>query len=361
MGRKGLSDRKKVLVVVTAGLYLAGITTVMLDIADYTKEQYHLSFVLAESGDPKIIKQLEQIGPVYQLPSRRRFLPVYLYRLRQIMKQGQYDAVHIHGNSATMAFDLYEAYQCRIPRRITHCHNCAPQPRLKQITLKRAVNRYVTHPAACSQASGNMLYDRSFTVIRNCIDCDRFQFSAEARKRLRTKLAIAEDTLVVGHVGRFSKQKNQGRLIRIFMKVLETEPKACLLLCGDGETLDQCKHTVEKLHLQDNVIFTGETDKPEDFYSVMDVFVLPSLFEGLPLVGVEAQANGLPCVFSDTITTETGITEDCRFVPLTAGDDVWAGAIIGLRAGKREEAAAVIKEAGFDKDTQKEQVLKLYA
>ena len=88
MGRKGLSDRKKVLVVVTTGLYLAGITTVMLDIADYTKEQYHLSFVLAESGDPKIIKQLEQIGLVYQLPSRRRFLPVYLYRLRQIMKQG---------------------------------------------------------------------------------------------------------------------------------------------------------------------------------------------------------------------------------------------------------------------------------
>ena len=306
-------NQKKVLIVATAKLYLAGITTVLLNIANCIKDEYHLSFVLAESGDTRIVSKLEKLGAVYILPSRQKHLVMYLCKLRKLMQEGKYDVVHIHGNSATMAFDLLVAYWCKIPKRITHCHSCAPQPKWKQLTLKKLVNKYVTNPVACSIDSGNMLYNRSFTEIQNSIDCDLFRFSAEARKRLRDDLKIEQDAFVIGHLGRFSREKNQVRLIHIFNIVYKTEPKARLILCGDGDTLEECKSMATAFHLQDMIFFPGEVNNPEEYYSAMDVLVMPSYFEGFPLVGIEAQASDLPCVFSSGITREVQISEKCHF------------------------------------------------
>ncbi len=180
---KSIMKKKKVLVIATTKLYLAGITTVLLNVANITKDRYKLSFVLAESGDQNIIQQLQKSGDVFFLPSRRHQLLRYLYQLKKNMEEGHYDIVHIHGNSATMAFDLLAAVWSGIPKRITHCHSCAPQPWFKQQTLKRILNKYVSTPVACSRASGEMLYSRPFTVVNNSIDCERFRSCQENRQR----------------------------------------------------------------------------------------------------------------------------------------------------------------------------------
>ena len=353
-------DHKRVLVIATAELYLAGITTVLVDIANCSIDFCQLSFALAESGDPTIIDQLKKMGTVYELPSRKHHLLLYLCALRKVMKQGNYDIVHIHGNSATMAFDLSVAFLCKIPKRITHCHSCAPQPRLKQMTLKKVLNILVTNPVACSSASGNMLYNKNFIEIHNCVECNQFRYSEEKRQKMRRQLSISEDSFVVGHIGRFSKEKNQLRLISIFANILKECPNSFLILCGEGETLKECKDIVHTRYLQNQVLFTGEVNNPEDYYSAMDVFVLPSFFEGFPLVGVEAQANGLPCVFSDTITREIQITSNCHFMSLNSDDFEWAKTITHLHAENRSHAAEIVSKAGYDRETMKGQVLLLY-
>ncbi len=353
--------RRRVLVVATTKLCVDGLTSVLMEIAGMVSGRCRLDFALAESAEQKILAQLSELGRVYELPSRRRRLPIYLYRLSQLMKENRYDIVHIHGNSATMAFDLAAAWRNRIPKRITHIHNCAKQPAWKQKTLGRIVNRWVTDPAACSDQSGKMLYDQPFTIIPNGIDCEMYHYSESARIRIRGEFNIPEKALVIGHIGRFSEQKNQKRLIRIFSELTQKRQKAFLLLAGTGEMMEECRELVQEAGLKESVLFAGAVENPQDFYSAMDVLVMPSLFEGLPLVGVEAQASGLPCVFSDRITRETRILPHVLFVPLEADDDAWADAILSIPKNlDRGRCPDLIRNAGFSREDVRARVAELY-
>ena len=258
-----------------------------------------------------------------------------------------------------MAFDLLAAFLGGATVRITHVHNCAPQPLLKQKTLGVLLNRLVTRPVACSEAAGKMLYTRPFTVLTNGVDCKRFSFSPEIRAAIRNELHIS-DAFVVGHIGRFSPQKNHRRLLRIFASLLQLRPSAVLLLCGEGEDMAGCREEAAKLDIADSVLFLGKVEQPQNYYQAMDVFVLPSLFEGLPLVGVEAQCAGLPCVFSDAITKETGILPNCVFLPLEAPDASWADAIVNGRVPDRASAAELVAKAGYTEQALREQIQELY-
>lgn len=353
-------NRKKVLVVATTAIGRDGLTAVLERTAQAAAENCDVSFALAETPEPDAEKQLKKMGAVYRLPSRKRKLPVYLLRLVQLLKTGHYDIVHIHGNSATMAFDLWAAKRARVPVRITHTHNAAPQTALKQKILQGYLNSSVTAPAACSRKAGELLYTKPFAVITNGINCERFRFSPDARQAVRGRLNLPEKALVVGHIGRFEPQKNQSRLIRIFECLRQKRTDAYLLLCGEGADLESCKRLVRELSLQDAVLFERPTDHPEELYSAMDAFVMPSLFEGLPLVGVEAQASGLPCVLSDTITRETRILDHVRFLSLSAADEEWADAILSIPCPDRKHAADEVLKAGFDQDTVRKQIRELY-
>ena len=204
------------------------------------------------------------------------------------------------------------------------------------------------------------MYKKPYSVIVNGINCERFKFNPQTRAEIRQSLNLG-DSLVIGHIGHFNTQKNQERLISIFSNLLEIYPDAKLILCGSGETLEECKRLAEH---NDQVIFLPETHSPEKLFAAMDVFVLPSLFEGLPLVGVEAQASGLPCVFSDSITCEVKILDSCKFVSLKETNYIWMTEI--LNAGTKEmldnrgNAAREVSIAGFDEKIVKGQVLDLY-
>ena len=349
---------RRILLIATTRLCKDGLTEILLRIARTVGENA-AGIALAEGCDRSVEAELRKWGRLYVLPSRKKNLPSYLLSLRNLIAREGYEVVHIHGNSATMAFDLLAAFFGGATVRITHVHNCAPQPLLKQKTLGVLLNRLVTRPVACSEAAGKMLYTRPFTVLTNGVDCKRFSFSPEIRAAIRNELHIS-DAFVVGHIGRFSPQKNHRRLLRIFASLLQLRPSAVLLLCGEGEDMAGCREEAAKLDIADSVLFLGKVEQPQNYYQAMDVFVLPSLFEGLPLVGVEAQCAGLPCVFSDAITKETGILPNCVFLPLEAPDASWADAIVNRRVPDRASAAELVAKAGYTEQALREQIQELY-
>lgn len=350
---------KKVLLIATTRLSMDGLTEILLRVARIAAREYSIGFALGEGCSTDIQPQLEAIGSVYELPSRKKQLPCYMAALASLVKKKGYEVVHIHGNSATMAFDLLAAWAGGATVRITHCHNCAYQPALKQATLGKLLNRLVTDPVACSRAAGEMLYTRPFRVLVNGIDCERFSFVPSVRKQMRQKLGL-QDCFVVGHIGRFSQQKNHTRLLHIFKAILQQKPQARLLLCGQGENFEQSQQEADALGIAGEVLFCGNVKRPEDYLQAMDVFVLPSLFEGLPIVGVEAQASGLPCIFADTITQEVKILPQTQFLALTQPDEVWAECIVQTKPMERSLAGHRVESAGFAEENLDRQVCALY-
>ena len=166
-----------------------------------------------------------------------------------------------------------------------------------------------------------------------------------------------EDTFVVGSIGRLCKVKNQGYLLEIFAEVLRIQPKSCLLLIGQGEMERELMCLSDSMGIKDRIIHIASTDKVNDFFDMMDVFILPSLSEGLPIVGVEAQASGLPCIFSDSITRQVSITDRAYFLNLRRTASEWAQTAVMVAqkgTGKRSEYANYVREAGYEiKDTAK--------
>lgn len=359
---KKCPEQKKpqhVLVIATSALCVDGLTEVLTNVARITARAYHVSFALGEGCTAAVLDQLQQIGKVYRLPSRKKSLPLYMVRLTSLIRSGPYSIIHIHGNSATMAFDLLAAWVGGAKVRIAHCHNCAQQPALKQATLGRLLNRLVTDPVACSRAAGEMLYTKPYRILVNGIDCERFSFSSSVRKKMRSALGL-QGKFVVGHIGRFSLQKNHLRLLHIFIAILDKQPDARLLLCGTGENLGQIQEEASRLGITENILFCGNVNDPEDYLQAMDVFILPSLFEGLPIVGIEAQACGLPCIFSDTITREAAVLPETSFVSLAASDAEWAEQALHIRTPDRAMAAHRVESAGYSNENLLQQVCALY-
>lgn len=347
-----------ILLIATAYLCKDGLTEILLRCAKAASE-HRVGIALAEGCDAAVEHELRGLAEIHELPSRRKKLPLYITALARLIAKEHYDTVHIHGNSGTMAFDLIAACMGGAKNRITHAHNCAEQPKLKKMILGGLVNRLNTCPVACSEAAGNMLYTRPFTVLTNGVDCQRFAYSLEKRLEVRERLGL-DDAFVVGHVGRFTPQKNHGRLLHIFARLVQIRPDAKLLLCGEGDGMEDCFRLAQELQISDNVLFLGKVECPEDYYQAMDVFVLPSLFEGLPLVGVEAQACGLPCVFSDSITREVRLLPESTFVSLDALDEVWVKAISEIQYPERANAADEVAKAGFTETALQQQIQNLY-
>lgn len=356
----GNSYPTKILVVATTPLCVDGLTEVLVNIAGIAKEsgKAAVSFALGEGAEAQTENRLKQIGQVHLLPGRKKHLLSYIKALENLVRNGRYDIVHIHGNSSTMALDLFACRAAGI--RITHCHNWARQPALKSLTLGTIMNRLVTCPVACSRRAGEALYSKPFTVIRNGINPEKFRFSAGTREAVRKELGL-ENAFIVGHIGRFTEQKNHVRLIRIFEAVLRSRPEAVLILCGTGELEQEIRQEAARRGLENKARFMGVVQNPQDYLMAMDAFVLPSLFEGLPLVGIEAQATGLHCVFADTITDEAAVLPETEFVSLEEPDEKWAEIICENRMTNRKNAADVIESAGYGMDTVREQVKALYS
>lgn len=316
-----MSEKKPIIVAQVMGKWLGnGVESVIMNYyrhLDHSKVQF--DFICDEDSTRIPYDEIKKLGGRVFLVPKYQNLSKYLKALEKLFKENQYHIVHSNINTLSV-FPLYAAKKAGVPVRISHSHSTSNPKEWKRNLIKNILRpfskRYATDYFACSEVAGrylfgNKTYDRGeVKIIHNAIDIEKFKFDEVARKKLRKELGIKDNTVVIGHVGRFVQQKNHTFLVDVFKEYHKKNPDSKLLLVGSGPLEDKIKKKVEKLGLKDSVLFLGQRDDINKLYSAMDVFCLPSLYEGLPVVGVEAQASGLPCVFSDKITNDTVITKD---------------------------------------------------
>ena len=311
-----------------------GIEAVVLNYYRHIdRDKVQFDFYFAEGSSLPQREELQRLGaglypiPVYSHPI------AYQKALYTAFRQRGYKIVHAHLSTMSL-FPLFAAWRAGVPVRICHNHSTAHWGEGAKTLLKyilRPFNKlFATDWFACGEKAGRWMYgDKAFdagrvTVMPNAIDTAKFAYDAQARVALREELGVPQDAFVVGHVGRFMYQKNHGFLVDVFAELYKQRPEALLLLIGEGELKEQIQQQVRELGLQNNVVFTGARQDVNKLYSVMDVFCLPSLYEGMPLVAWEAQASGLPCVFADVITRETAQSENVTFINLSASEECWS-------------------------------------
>jgi glycosyltransferase involved in cell wall biosynthesis len=244
-----------------------------------------------------------------------------------------------------------------VPCRIVHSHNAGDtsSSKIKKAAfeaLKPQLEKNATLLLACSQkAAGYMFTDKTVRegkvqIIKNGIQVERFRYNPQVREQVRQELDLA-DRFVVGHVGRFNKQKNHAFLLKVFEKIHEKEPASVLLLFGKGDLEPEIRALTEELGLTSCVRFMGEVADIERMYQAMDVFVMPSFHEGLPVSCVEIQAAGVPCVLSDTITEEIKIADSMRFLSLSDSTEAWAEAALDQKGNRDTDGYENVIRSGY--------------
>ena len=294
---------------------------------------YSFDFAVHAVDDDYFKSLIEKNGDkIYVLP------PFTLKNFKQIKKEikniftsNKYDIVHCHqANGAYFYFKT--AKKCGVKCRILHSHQSKAADKflhaVRNTPLLFLGKKYSTDYFACSALAGDYLFKKNYSIVANAINTQKFGFSKEVRESIRKEYSIPHSSFVIGHIGRMCPQKNQSFLIDIFEEVLKSKKDSRLLLVGGGEDGTSLEEKVNLLNISDKVIFTGTSTRTNEFYSAMDVFVLPSLYEGLPVVGVEAQCNGLTVITTDNVTLELKLLDSTAFLSLKKPAGYWAEYIL---------------------------------
>lgn len=323
---------------------------------DRSKIQF--DFICDEDSTNIPYQEIEELGgKVILIPPYQKIFK-YQKELCKVLKNGGYRIIHSHINTLSI-FPLYAAKRVGVPIRIAHSHSTTNKKEWKKNLLKQILRPFskifATDYMCCSELAGRWLFgDKEYNkgnvyLLNNAIDLDKFKYDEKVRKEKRKDLNISDDTLVIGHVGRFVEQKNHRFLIDIFNEVHKENENSILLLAGQGPLMDEMKEKVIKLGLEDNVKLLGQRKDINELYQAFDVFCLPSLYEGLPVVGIEAQATGLLCVFSDDMTKETKILDSTIFLSLEQSNRKWADYVLNdFKTYKRKDVKNEIIDSGFD-------------
>lgn len=292
--------------------------------------------------------------------------------ISDILRQG-YDVVHLH-TSFWRGFLIEQiAMEMKIPKVIVHSHSTWVDVRddkkreeilhIHNVYKEKFDFRYATDVCACSHLAGEWLFGEQIPkervqILPNAIDVEKYHFRREIRERMREKLGVA-DRIVIGSIGRYCYQKNQDFLLRAFAEAKAYNKKLFLLMIGGGELKEELKRLIGELGLKEDAACLNWQEHVEDYLQAMDIFALPSRFEGLAITAIEAQASGLPCLFADTISEETKVTELATFLPLD--EQVWAEKMAqSIPAGDREWRDKEIKTAGYDIRTAVKKLERLY-
>ena len=306
-------------------------------------------------------------GNIYYVCGYKNILK-YMLDIKKLINVNKYKIVHSNVNTLSV-FSLFVAWICRVPIRICHNHSTSGNGEFFRNLIKnilRPFNRlFANRYFACGEYAGRWMFgNKNFeegkvTVINNAIDLDKFRYNLNVRNEIRSKLGLS-DNLVIGHVGRFNKQKNHEYIINIFLKVLEKNSKVVLLLIGEGELEENIKEMVKKNKISKNVRFLGVRDDVNKLFQAMDVFILPSLYEGFPVVGVEAQASGLSCIFSSRVTNLVKIINNVEFIDLTNDYNEWVDSIFKISTFSRKDTVDSMRLSFFDIKTESYKLEKFY-
>lgn len=303
-------------------------------------------------------EEIENLGgKVILIPPYQKMFK-YHSTLKKVLKDGNYKIVHSHINTLSV-FSLFAAKCAGVPVRIAHSHSTTNKKEKKKNLLKQVLRPFsrlfATDYMCCSELAGRWLFGNkeynngNVYLLNNAIDLDKFKYDENVRKKKRKELNISDDTLVIGHVGRFVEQKNHRFLIDIFNEVHNQNDNSILLLAGQGPLMEEIKAKVKNLGLEECVKFLGQRNDIDELYQAFDVFCLPSLYEGLPVVGVEAQATGLLCVFSNDMTKETKVLYTTKFISLNCSAVEWSNILLNQYSKfKRKNAEEEITNNNFN-------------
>lgn len=313
------------------------------------------------------IKQLG--GVVYRIPARRDGVRAFRHALRTFfdLHGSSYCAFWFNTCSLANVDYLKEAVRVGIPKRIVHCHNAANGDSFLRGCLhqwnRRSIKRLATDYWTCSQDANAWFFgevnhieaEPNYCLIQNAIPVREFLPNEAIREEYRQKFSLGNE-LVLGHVGRFHFQKNQKFLIPIVKELKKRNASVKLLLIGQGEDMEEVKSLAEKEEVADCLVFLGLRSDVVNCLQAMDVFVFPSLFEGLSIALLEAQAAGLPCVVSDTVSARSKVTDEVTFLSLKASPQEWAEAILTYQNTKKKDNTLLFEQSGFDIEKEAEKL-----
>lgn len=324
----------------------SGIDKYLLGFCDVAFENGVTLDLLTDRIDPSLKAQFDKKGfSLFEIPSLKK--PASQYKaIKEIIKNGGYDAAYFNISEAFNCTGVFAAAACRVPVRIVHSHNSGVDKNNKYVrafrTLLHKIFRFITYKKAtkclaCSNAAGEWMFPCDFDIIYNAVDSTRFVFDEQKRKDVRNTLSISDDTKVFIHIGHFCHQKNNFFLMEVIKEIVKKQSSALLLSVGNGPDFDAVKEYAKKLGIENNVKFLGVRSDVADLLCAADVFLLPSRFEGLGIVLIEAQFTGLACVVSDRVPQEAKISENFVAVPANNAQS-WADAALALADNKRGSA-----------------------
>lgn len=349
---------------VTEMLSAAGIESFFMNVyrkIDRTKVQF--DFLVLRNEHEFYDEEIKKLGgKKYCISSTKSNTMLRILEesdmINDFLQEHPYEIVHIHYTTPLRAPYLKALKKSGVKARIYHSHSAYVSGKsvFKHIIygyMKTVITKYATDYFACSKAAGEwvfekkLLIDDKVKVIHNGLEIDRFKYNEHIRNEVRNELGVG-DSFVIINTGRFTAQKNQIFLVEVFNKLQRVCCDSRLLLLGDGPLKETVIKRVKELAISDKVIFLGVKNNVQDYLFASDCYVMPSLYEGLPVAGVEAQCAGLPCVFSENITKEVELTNNISFISLEASYDTWCNQIVSYRGYRNFNAHNEVKDSGYD-------------
>lgn len=334
------------------------------------RDRLQFDFLVHRDEPGAYDQEIRALGGRIFVAPRMTLTSLHTYRSfveRFFLAHPEFRLVHSH-MSELGYLALRAAHEADVPVRICHAHNRPhgiDRKSAARFVLKHACRSHITHHFACSLDSGAWLFGSrhmaSLHLMKNAIDASAFAYDDLKRTTMRSSLGVT-DEFIVGHVGRFERQKNHSFILQTFKEILIRHPRSKLVLVGDGPGRDQSEQHAKRLGVSDHVLFLGVREDISELLLAMDVFVFPSLFEGLPVSLVEAQASGLTCFISDRISSDAVTTDHVQFVPLALGPEHWASRVLSARNVNDRSSTSIdsVSEGGFDVAVQALELEKFY-
>lgn len=341
----------KVLIVNSVPTEKNGITNVIFNfLSKMDSRGIQIDLISINNPEGKYRDIIEQKGgTLFILERKSKRIIHYLISLKRIIRSRGYDVVHIHGNSHTLVLELLAAKLGGCKVRIAHAHNTTCNSIMIHRVLTPFFNMLCTNKLACGIEAGIWMFgSNSFKVLNNGVDLEAFSFNEVFRNEIRRKYGLNK-TKVIGHVGAFTPVKNQSFIIDLLYELTQKDDSFSLMLIGEGPLMKDLENKVIEKGLIDKVIFTGGVHNVNEFLNAIDIIVMPSLYEGLPLTLIEQQANGLQCFIADTITKEVDKTGNVEFISLGASKDIWVNKIVSVDClnGRSERSLKACRDIAY--------------
>lgn len=361
-----MADKKKVIRVlnVTTVFKAAGIESFIMNMyRNIDREKVQFDFMVMRDEKEYYDNEIEKLGgKKYIIQKESKNILIRILKeskaLYTFLKMHPYQIVHIHYTTPLRAFYALAAKKAGVKVIVYHSHSAKVSGKsfLKKLLysiLRKCIENWATDYFACSEVAAEWMFSRKLIsdgkakVVYNGIDINRFRFSKSARNAIRNELGLSNEFVII-HTGRFLEQKNHKFILEVFQKVKMKQQDARLLLLGTGDLFNKVKNYANELNILDSVYFLGVHSDVERYLSAADCYIMPSLYEGLPVAAVEAECSGLPCYLSTNITKEVELTDAVKFMDLSQSAEEWADEILACRNIIRKDKSEMVAQKGYD-------------